>query len=158
MKTCRVCKLIKPKEDFFWQDKKSNRRRSDCKICSAITDKAYREANKKKLSEYNKNWKDSNKDKVKAYQEKHGSTYVKTNKEKMKDFLTGKVCNKCGFSDTRALQFHHIDPKNKVKNVNRLMTYSWSTIHSEILKCEILCANCHQIEHIIKSKSYRNNN
>jgi len=57
-------------------------------------------------------------------------------------------CERCGFEDHRALQFHHTD-NNKVEDVATMVAhgYSRSKIKKEIEKCEVLCANCHQIEH-----------
>ena len=56
-------------------------------------------------------------------------------------------CNRCGYDDYRALQFHHSSDKehniaDMLKNSMRL-----ERIQEEALKCEVLCANCHQIEH-----------
>lgn len=59
----------------------------------------------------------------------------------------GNKCNKCGYTGhPGAFHFHHIDPKTKLHEVNgnKLLTKDrWN----EIKKCELLCANCHQIEH-----------
>ena len=56
-------------------------------------------------------------------------------------------CNRCGFDDYRALQFHH----NGNKEANIADMYQRRTnldkIKIEADKCEVLCANCHQIEH-----------
>ena len=56
-------------------------------------------------------------------------------------------CNRCGFDDYRALQFHH--NSDKEGNVAQMMTsgYSLDAIKKEAAKCEVLCANCHQIHH-----------
>ena len=72
-------------------------------------------------------------------------------------------CERCGFDHPAALDFHHIDPKNKLKNVS---TLKWSgcsneTFLNEIKKCIVLCANCHRIEHsenckVVKERTPRN--
>ena len=56
-------------------------------------------------------------------------------------------CNRCGFDDYRALQFHH--DGNKEANVSDLFNrrVNLDKIKEEALKCEVLCANCHQIHH-----------
>jgi hypothetical protein len=61
----------------------------------------------------------------------------------------GKTCARCGFSDPRALQFHHRDPALKEVTVGVVWAKGWSVerIAAEIAKCEILCANCHSILH-----------
>jgi len=57
-------------------------------------------------------------------------------------------CERCGFEDHRALHFHHTED-NKVESVARMphQEYAKETILEEIKKCEVLCANCHEIEH-----------
>jgi hypothetical protein len=66
-----------------------------------------------------------------------------------KDLKKGKICSICGFSDHRALQYHHRDPKTKKFNVSDAIRlgYGMDSILAEIEKCDILCANCHSILH-----------
>lgn len=56
-------------------------------------------------------------------------------------------CNRCGFKDYRALQFHH--EGDKENNIATMLAggYSIENIKKEASKCEVLCANCHQIHH-----------
>ena len=56
-------------------------------------------------------------------------------------------CNRCGFDDHRALQFHHY--RDKEHNISNMIKSGWnlSSIQEEAEKCEVLCANCHQIHH-----------
>lgn len=56
-------------------------------------------------------------------------------------------CNCCGFNDYRALQFHH--ERDKEHNISEMMRsgFALETIKLEAEKCEVLCANCHQIHH-----------
>ena len=61
--------------------------------------------------------------------------------------LDGKVCERCGFDDPRALEFHHRNPAEKEFTVGSLMTKSLERLLAEVAKCEIICANCHAIEH-----------
>lgn len=57
-------------------------------------------------------------------------------------------CIQCGFLDHRALVFHHRDPSTKSFQINQ---NAWARktqdILDEISKCDVLCANCHQIRH-----------
>lgn len=71
-------------------------------------------------------------------------------KNKYKEYKQTLNCSRCGFSDYRALQFHHLDKNNKKFNVSDAVSNggcSWNVIFEEIKKCDILCANCHLIEH-----------
>ena len=56
-------------------------------------------------------------------------------------------CNRCGFDDHRALQFHH--HRDKEHNISNMIKSGWNliSIQEEAKKCEVLCANCHQIHH-----------
>lgn len=58
-------------------------------------------------------------------------------------------CRICGFSDKRALVFHHRDGRKKKFgiNISNAIEKSWSELFSELLKCDLLCSNCHLIVH-----------
>ena len=56
-------------------------------------------------------------------------------------------CVRCGFDDSRALQFHH-NNDDKEGTIGAMVRHcSLETLLNEANKCEVLCANCHQIEH-----------
>lgn len=65
------------------------------------------------------------------------------------DIKKSSSCQKCGFSDYRALQFHHIISDDKQDAISNMVAngYGKEKLLDEIKKCSILCANCHQIEH-----------
>ena len=46
-----------------------------------------------------------------------------------------------------ALEFHHINPEDKIYDVKVLMTRRWELIKEEIDKCILLCSNCHRELH-----------
>lgn len=57
-------------------------------------------------------------------------------------------CENCGESDPRCLDFHHINPKLKLKPVRDCFFKNGKTVaEQEINKCEVLCANCHRKHH-----------
>lgn len=59
----------------------------------------------------------------------------------------GGSCNRCGwFGPVAAFEFHHID-ENKEFTIGTAANKSWKVIKKEIDKCELLCSNCHRIEH-----------
>lgn len=67
--------------------------------------------------------------------------------------LLGGKCKKCNLSydgkNGCVFQIHHLVPKNKkfIINTRTLNTYSRERILVEMKKCELLCANCHFINH-----------
>jgi len=91
---------------------------------------------------------------VKYYRHLCVSCYSKqkTNKskdrmEKFRDYKKSLKCNRCGYDDYRALQFHHIEDNKDGTIAVMARNHSWKSLEEEIKKCEVLCANCHQIEH-----------
>ena len=71
----------------------------------------------------------------------------KANKEKAIELLGGK-CSRCdGTFHPAAMDFHHRDQDKKEKSVATMWHNKWEVIVEEIIKCELLCANCHRVEH-----------
>ena len=62
----------------------------------------------------------------------------------------GGQCEICGYNkNISALDFHHIDPKNKEfqLDIRHLSNTSLDKIKKELDKCQLLCANCHRETH-----------
>lgn len=60
----------------------------------------------------------------------------------------GGVCKSCGGSFHPAVfEFHHRDPSNKDRDPSKLLSLNWSKVIDELNKCDLLCANCHRLEH-----------
>lgn len=62
----------------------------------------------------------------------------------------GGKCKRCGCSDFKVLEFHHI--RDKVASINNLKDKRWSLINEEIQKCHLLCVNCHSEIHFKNGK------
>lgn len=74
--------------------------------------------------------------------------YRKGTVQKVREYKKSQHCKRCGFSDYRALTFHHRDRSDKEFNVsNAVSGQSFETVMREIFKCDVLCANCHLILH-----------
>lgn len=68
--------------------------------------------------------------------------------EFLKEFKKNKKCERCGYCEnTRILCFHHKDKNTKRIEISEIRT-SQTAFLKEIKKCEILCPNCHYIEHL----------
>ena len=59
--------------------------------------------------------------------------------------MFGGKCALCGYKNYfGALDFHHINPKNKSFTLSvKGLCYSWNTVIGEAKKCLLLCKNCH---------------
>ena len=55
----------------------------------------------------------------------------------------GGSCEKCNYNKSvSALQFHHLDPKEKDFQIGG-SSYSFENLKKEVDKCILVCANCH---------------
>lgn len=60
----------------------------------------------------------------------------------------GGSCERCGYNkNLKALEFHHIDPKEKDFGIAQVRTKSFKKIQKELDKCILVCSNCHSEIH-----------
>jgi len=72
--------------------------------------------------------------------------WIETKKKAIK--YKGEKCVCCGYSKYYgSLDFHHLDPKEKDVNWDKLRLRSWEKIKNELDKCVIFCNRCHQEIH-----------
>ena len=67
----------------------------------------------------------------------------------------GGCCQRCGYDKYQgALEFHHLNPKEKDFNPSQLKRYTFDDkTKFELDKCILVCANCHrEIHHELKQK------
>lgn len=128
--------------------------------------KEYREKNAEKIKQIKKEY--NNRPEVKqANKEKNANHYL-SNREKViqrqkarsaerSDFINNVAlkygCQNldCGWDGElfpEQLDFHHFDPKTKIKEVSKLTSASYDKIIEEINKCVVLCRNCHYLYHV----------
>ena len=68
----------------------------------------------------------------------------------VRDIKKTKACERCGCSDYRCLTFHHIGEKEFEISVMVRRRKPKEAILEEMMKCIVLCANCHAIEHFVE--------
>ncbi len=63
--------------------------------------------------------------------------------------LAGGKCMDCGVSyPPWVYDFHHRDPSTKSFQLNMThMGKLWDTLVTELVKCDLICANCHRTRH-----------
>ena len=60
------------------------------------------------------------------------------------NYMGGK-CIICGYNKYMgALEFHHVDPTNKVFQISSSSRIRWEKLIPELDKCVLLCSNCHR--------------
>lgn len=76
--------------------------------------------------------------------------YHKRRKDALKQ-LGGK-CKKCG--SKKRLELDHINPKKKSFNISKLWSVSKEKYAAELMKCQILCCECHE-KKSIKERGFK---
>lgn len=140
---CNTCGVEKNDDEFFFKDKKKNKRHKACKCCYKISRK------KTQYQHYEKN-KQQYKDRANNRRKKLGSD----NRKLMMEFLKDNHCVDCGNDNPIVLEFDHLH--NKQYGISTMMSsYPWEKILVEISKCEVVCANCHKIRTATRAKWYK---
>jgi hypothetical protein len=123
MKKCNTCNVEKDELEFHWRVKAKNSRKNRCKECVNSYTKQHYVMNKQSYL-----------DKAKRH---------RMNLSKRVRKLKEKPCADCQVQyPFYVMQFDHLQNKNF--NISKL-DKSWTAIQQEILKCDIVCANCHSI-------------
>jgi hypothetical protein len=72
---------------------------------------------------------------------------TKIRKIKILELMGGK-CSLCGYNNNlTALEFHHVNSKEKEFVYTKLRKLKWETVVKELKKCILVCANCHREIH-----------
>lgn len=83
---------------------------------------------------------------------------IRYKKEKAVEYKGGK-CELCGYDRCiAAMDFHHINPEDKLYEVKTLLNRRWDLIVEEIKKCMLLCSNCHRELHWNERRKKMGNN
>ncbi len=133
---CQHCHQEKPITEFSKRANGDHR----CKVCSnAFSRRSYyrnRERNIQKAAERARKKYQINKMNIYAYKEQHG-------------------CKYCPEKDPVCLDFHHPDKNKEYEIGNRHMSHKWEKLLLEILKCEVVCSNCHRKLHAREGRNGR---
>ena len=129
-KKCSRCLEFKAEECFSFKNKRTGRRQSHCKDCHKVYRREHYEVNRDSI-------------RSRIAERKKGL------KAWFADYKSKLQCSHCGEKHVATLQFHHVDPSDKDREVSRMVHEGLSvdSVLEEIDKCIVLCANCHSILH-----------
>lgn len=95
-------------------------------------------------------------------QNHHNSKYHRISRRRYRQkfirrLLRVSKCAMCGFNDPIALEFDHVNPKDKSAEISQLISKgsSMEKLKNEIRKCRIICANCHAKHTHMQQNSYK---
>jgi hypothetical protein len=67
-------------------------------------------------------------------------------------------CVDCGIKyPPYIMQFDHLDSSQKIRDVSKWLTSSFSGLIKEIEKCELVCANCHAVRTHCRREALKEN-
>ncbi len=85
---------------------------------------------------------------------KHVNKFRNNHRKKMRIFIEWlklQDCIRCGFipKNPAPMDFHHINPTAKKFNISKAISLGvgLQTLQEEIMKCELICSNCHRERH-----------
>lgn len=140
MKTCTMCKMDKPLDEFAVRDKTTGRRHSCCKSCKRIIDnKAYKTQTTRR-------------DKIR----KNAVAQIQWLKLFVRRVKQRGQCSKCNEKRWYVLDFHHTSD-DKEHTISLLVARGGSIkrLKNEMRKCILLCSNCHREHHYLEEKLTR---
>lgn len=139
MKKCSICHELKDPSFYNKNKCKKDGLNTICKPCSRLRSRKY--------------YLDNHDDHL-IQIKKRNKSQRNIRRDFLLNYLSDKECLDCGNSDSRVLEFDHL--RDKKFNISRLVcSYSINLIEQEILKCEVVCCNCHRIRTLTRCKSYR---
>jgi hypothetical protein len=132
MKLCGTCKQTLQESNFSFKNKQKNQLSSICKKCH---------------NKYAKKWYHQNPELTIKRARITTPIYRQRNINYVNDYKSKLGCKICYETCYHVLDFHHTN--NKEKCVSRLVHEGASieNIIKEIIKCIVVCANCHRKIH-----------
>jgi hypothetical protein len=140
---CTKCLIFQTKNNFHKRKNKFGIK-SWCKnCCSDKRIEVYAE-NKEKELEYCRTYKLNNPEKRKVSANKYAAKNYLWFRSMLND-IKNVPCLDCKrkFSPC-AMDFDHRDPANKLFNISEAQSKSEKTLLAEMVKCDLVCANCHR--------------
>jgi len=145
MKTCKHCQEEKPMADIKF---KGGRATCYCRYCYNRYKKGRRLADgtfvgaprKAPITE------EQRRERKRLSNRRRDVAVRKLCNEFMKNYLAGRACMDCGYSNMIALDMDHRQPTEKQYSISGLLTGGrLARLKEEIEKCDVVCANCHRI-------------
>jgi hypothetical protein len=130
-RNCCRCGKPKPATEFNFKRRAIGQRHPFCRECQHAWNREHYQRNRATYI---------------ATAKRHNLEYKTTNVERAVEYLLQHRCVDCGEGDILVLHFDHRDRADKVVAVGTLLSRSssWPQVATEIAKCDVRCANCHQ--------------
>lgn len=125
LKICSQCKKLKSNDEFNYRNKKLNIRHSYCRECGKFLTRNHYKNNKSQYLKRN----------LLAYKKR--KEFVRQSKS--------KPCADCGIQyPFYVMDFDHREGEIKEFALNQVDRMTMKAIKAEIVKCDVVCSNCHR--------------
>jgi hypothetical protein len=128
LQPCYRCRGSKPASDFAWRRRPKAQRDTFCRPCRSAYGREHYEANRQRYIDQ-------------AAVSKRKIRLART--RYLIKFFETHPCVDCGETDPIVLEFDHLRDKSFSIGPH-LVRRTWKSILDEIVKCEVVCANCHR--------------
>lgn len=130
-KFCGRCRTTKRSEDFGVKDRSRGWLQPWCRECER---------------EYKAAWYARHRAEHIEHVRVQRAATKEANRARILAYLTEHPCVGCGETNLVVLDFDHL--RDKRRNVTYMVSagFPWATIEKEIVKRQVLCANCHRIK------------
>jgi hypothetical protein len=129
-RACRSCAEIKPMQEFALSKTSRGGRLARCRACVRESGRASRSL-----------WL--------VRRKRH-------NRELIQKLKVERGCADCGYNKhPAALDFDHLPENSKLDRVSAMTMASLEKLLAELVKCEVVCANCHRVRTYERAQSAR---
>ena len=136
-KICSKCKKELPFSMFRWRNQAKGTKHSQCKECEKERDKIHYAESKERRQAVLET----------AYFQKNRNLQIV-------EQIKSCGCQKCGEKRKFLLDFHHINPEEKINSIAHMIkSSSENSLRNELKKCIVLCSNCHREFHFLKKEN-----
>jgi len=108
-----------------------------------MSTETYRTSRRQELCDKQKAYYQSTKAERQAYRQKRLTEWIQW----CYDWKSTIGCITCGEKNPVCLDFHHLDETTKLYDVPAMANYGDQKRLEEVVKCVVVCANCHRKTH-----------
>lgn len=142
---CNTCKQAKPPDQFYRNIRSKDGIDHRCKACETARKTKWSQDNKEKCAAQARAWRLANPSSNKQIWQRAG----KKTRDKLINFTreirSKNPCCICKEPRINCLEFHHLNPDSKTRAVASCK--SMKQLLDEIVKCVVVCSNCHALYH-----------
>jgi hypothetical protein len=157
LKACKDCGQELPVSSFYHHPETRDRLFPICKSCHKEHTSQWRAGNSEKVQAIQARGRAKNREKLseKALDRYYQNREQIISQMKLKRarfaatlnlWKAAQGCKYCG-THYLPLQYHHVDPSTKKREVATMYSRSLTALYDEIALCTVVCEPCHWIEH-----------